>query len=186
MTPPENNPDSRGETFSRLLMAERRRVLGFIHALVQDRTAAEDVLQDVSAVLWTKFDGFEIGTDFGAWAMCVARFTVLNWRRKQAKLPVALSDETLQLLADDAVAALSAPEDERRAGLQECLRRLPERQRELIRAHYERDEDIARIAQAERRTKRSIYLRLEKIHTALLDCIQRRRWETGGNRGGAL
>lgn len=186
MTPSENRADSRGEMFSRLLMAERRRILGFIHALVQDRSAAEDVLQDVSAVLWTKFESFESGTDFGAWAMCVARFTVLNWRRKQAKLPVALADETLQLLADDAVAALSAPEDERRAGLQECLRRLPDRQRELIRAHYERDEDVARIAEAEGRTKRSIYLRLEKIHSALLDCIQQRRWAATVNPGGAL
>ena len=172
--------------FSRLLIAERKRILGFIFALVQDRTSAEDVLQDVSAVLWTKFETFEVGTDFGAWAMCVARFTVLNWRRKQQKVPVALSDETLQLLADDAVAALSAPEDERRAGLQECLRYLLPRQRELIRAHYERGEEVERIAQAERRTTRAVYLRLAKIHTALLNCIQHRRWESRVRSGGAV
>ncbi len=118
--------------------------------------------------------------------MCVARFTVLNRRRKQQKVPVALSDETLQLLADDAVAVLSAPEDERRTGLQECLRQLPARQRELIRAHYERDEEVERIAQVERRTARAIYLRLAKIHTALLDCIQHRRWKSRVRPEGAV
>ena len=53
----------------------------FIYSLVRGRHSSEDVLKDVSVVLWKKFDSFEIGTDFGAWAMCVARFTVLNWRR---------------------------------------------------------------------------------------------------------
>lgn len=183
MPPSEDQHESRGETFSRLLMAERRRILGFIQVLVQDRAAAEDVLQDVSAVLWTKFDQFEIGTDFAAWAMCVARLTVLNWRRKQAKLPVTLCDVTLRLLADEAVATLSVPDDERREGLQECLRRLPEAQRDLLRAHYERGEDVAAIAQAAQRTTRSIYLRLEKIHAALLDCLQHKRWL---NAGGTL
>ncbi len=173
--------ESRGEVFSRLLMAERRRILGFIQVLVQDRAAAEDVLQDVSALLWTKFDQFETGTDFAAWAMCVARLTVLNWRRKQSRLPMALGDETLRLLADEAVAALSVPDDERREGLQECLQALPDAQLELLRAHYDRGEDVARIAQAAQRTTRSIYLRLEKIHAALLDCMQHKRWlSTGG------
>ncbi len=179
--PASSDPhESRGETFSRLLMAERRRILGFIQVLVQDRAAAEDVLQDVSAVLWTKFDQFEIGTDFAAWAMCVARLTVLNWRRKQARLPLALGDETLLLLADEAVAALSVPDDERREALQECLSRLPETQRQLLRAHYERGEDVADIAQEAQRTARSIYLRLEKIHAALLDCMTHKRWLNAG------
>lgn len=163
-------------------MAERRRILGFIQVLVQDRAAAEDVLQDVSALLWTKFDKFEIGTDFAAWAMCVARLTVLNWRRKQARLPVTLGDDTLQLLADESVAVLSLPDDERCEALQECLRRLPETQRDLLRAHYERGENVTAIAQAEQRTARSIYLRLEKIHASLLDCMTHKRWlNAGGN-----
>jgi len=179
----EHQNESRGESFSRLLMAERRRILGFIQVLVQDRSAAEDVLQDVSAVLWTKFDQFELGTDFAAWAMCVARLTVLNWRRKQAKLPVNLCDETLRLLADEAVAALSVPDDERRESLQECLRRLSQNQRELLRAHYEHGEAVVSIARTAQRTTRSIYLRLEKIHAALLDCMQHKRWL---NAGGTL
>jgi len=178
-----DNHESKVEIFSRLLMADRRRILGFIRVLVQDHAAAEDVFQDVSAVLWAKFDQFEIGTDFAAWAMCVARLTVLNWRRKQTRLPVALRDETLHLLADEAVAALAVPDDERRAGLQACLRLLPEAQRELLRAHYERGEDVTSIAHSARRTTRSIYLRLEKIRAVLLDCLQQKRWL---NAGGAL
>lgn len=178
----EDMPDEKGEVFSRLLLSERKRILGFIHSLVQDRAAAEDVLQDVSVVLWKKFDSFEIGTDFGAWAMCVARLTVLNWRRKQKKVPVALSDETLQLLADDAVAQLSAPEDERRYSLKQCVQKLPKKERDLIRAYYEFGEEVASIAKREGRTARAIYLRLEKIHSLLLNCLQRDKLNPGGAR----
>jgi RNA polymerase sigma-70 factor (ECF subfamily) len=174
---PDPSKVNRGEEFSRLLVANQKRILGFIYTLVQDRHAAQDVLQDVSATLWRKFDDFELGTDFGAWAMCVSRSTVLNWRRKQQKLPVALADETLGFLADEAVAYLSVPEDERRMGLEECLGRLPAKQRELIKARYLQDRDVAKIAKSENSNVRSIYLRLEKIHSSLLDCIENKRWK---------
>lgn len=46
-------------------------------------------------VLWRKFDQFQEGTDFAVWAMSVARFCALNWRRKQARLPLPRDDEFL-------------------------------------------------------------------------------------------
>ena len=55
------------QAFSRLLVANQRRIYGFILTLVHDRSAAEDILQDVSALLWQKYDKFEPGTDFAAW-----------------------------------------------------------------------------------------------------------------------
>ena len=174
----ESSSINRGEEFSRLLVANQKRILGFIYTLVQDQHAAQDVLQDVSATLWRKFDDFELGTDFGAWAMCVSRFTVLNWRRKQQRLPVSLSDDTLEFLADEAVAVLSTSEDERQESLQKCLGRLPQKQHELVKARYLQDRDVSQIAKSQGRSVRTIYLRLEKIHGALLDCIENKRWQT--------
>jgi hypothetical protein len=42
---------------------------------------------------------------------------------------------------------------------------------------------VVSIARTAQRTTRSIYLRLEKIHAALLDCMQHKRWL---NAGGTL
>lgn len=172
----ETGGDERGELFTRLMMSERKRIFRFIYSLVHDRHSSEDVLQDVSVVLWKKFDSFEIGTDFGAWAMCVARFTVLNWRRRQKKLPIALSDDTLQLIADDAVAKLSTESSNRSVNLTECIHKLSDRQRSLLRARYELDQDVDAIAKKENRTARSIYFRLEKVHCLLLECLNRKSW----------
>ena len=152
-------------------MENRRRLQGFILALVHDVSATEDLLQEVSAVLWRKFDRFEEGTDFAAWAMAVARFQVLNWRRKQASLPLTLDEETLVLLADEAV-VVACEMDERSEALGVCLERLSERNSRLVTARYQEGRSTQEIAGAEECTARSIRHRLEKIHRFLLDCIE--------------
>ncbi|BCX46209.1 hypothetical protein HAHE_01170 [Haloferula helveola] len=159
--------------FSQLLIANRHRIYGFIFSLVHNHQGAEDLMQEVSMVLWRKFDQFEEGTDFAAWAMSVARFCSLNWRRKQAKLPLALDDEDLMRLADDAM-AVACEIDDRRDALQQCLPRLPQRCRKVVWARYQDEATVPEIAERNDLSVRSIYLLLEKAHGMLLDCIRER------------
>ena len=84
-------PDAlRNQTFSRLLTANHSRLRAFIYALVHDHHHTDDLMQEVAVVLWKRYDTFEEGTNFAAWAMKIARYTVLNWRRAQNKLPLLL------------------------------------------------------------------------------------------------
>ncbi|MEM1085987.1 MAG: sigma-70 family RNA polymerase sigma factor [Verrucomicrobiota bacterium] len=164
---------ARGELFSQLLITNRHRIYGFIYSLLHDHSSSEDLMQEVSMVLWRKFDQFEEGTDFTAWAMSVARFCALNWRRKKARLPLALDDEDLMKLADEAVAIGCGLED-RRDDLQHCLVKLPLKCREVLWQRYQRETPVADIAKGRRISVRSVYLLLEKAHGLLLDCINRR------------
>jgi hypothetical protein len=50
--PPSTHDDDQVQLFSRLLVANQRRLYGFILTLVHDRAAADDILQDVSSLLW--------------------------------------------------------------------------------------------------------------------------------------
>ena len=77
-----------GEKFTRLLVGIQPLLYGFILSLTHDRVAADDLMQETSAVMWRKFDQFQQGTNFGAWAMKIARFCVLEWRRQEARVPV--------------------------------------------------------------------------------------------------
>lgn len=165
--------DERGERYSRLLIANRRRIYGFIFTLVHDHAATEDVLQDVSATLWTKFDKFEPGTDFAAWAMSIARFKVLNWRRKQAKLPLNLDDVQFEQLADAAV-SVSFESETRRSALATCLAKLSDENRMLIRERYTRNRSVASIAAEADRSRVAIYKRMSHLQTSLLHCINER------------
>jgi len=165
-------PDTRnGEEFSRLLMANRNRIYGFIYSLIQNRPATEDILQDVSAILWQKFDQFEPGSNFAAWAMKVSRFTVLRWREKQTRLPLPLDEEELLKLADAAV-VVSFDDGLRREALHECMCQLAERHRLLLLARYFSKEPVAEIAERTRRSRRAIYKMLDRIRAVLLDCIR--------------
>lgn len=169
----DQSPEPSGELFSRLLVAHTHRIYGFIFALIHDHAAANDVLQEVSAVLWRKFDRFEPGTDFGAWAMSIARLAVFEWRRAQKNLPLQLDDEQLTLLADEAM-AVGCEFESRREALRCCLEKLAGRDRELIEARYHEGESVHAIADRIRRTRMAVYKRLDKLHALLLDCIDRR------------
>ena len=164
---------ARGELFSQLLIANRHRIYGFIYSLLHNHQGAEDLMQEVSMILWRKFDQFEEGTDFAAWAMSVARFCALNWRRKQARLPLVLEDEDLMKLADEAV-AVGCEFENRRDHLQHCLGSLPQRCRKVIWSRYQEEIPVKEIAAEQSISIRSVYLLLEKAHAILLDCICQR------------
>lgn len=168
---PMNDPN--GERFTRLIVSHRPRIYGFIFSLVHDSVAAEDILQDVSAVLWRKFDQFEEGTNFNAWALKIARLSVLEWRRKQAKLPLPLETETLQALAEQSL-ELCEDYDDMREALRHCMGNLTPRQRELIRARYFDDEPVQSIAGRWKRTRMAVYKALRKTHEFLLECVEAR------------
>ncbi len=165
--------DEQVEQFSRLLVANQRRIYGFILSLVHDRAATNDILQEVSAVLWRKFERFEPGTDFAAWAMSVARLNIFEWRRAQKYVPLPLDDDQFTRLADEAV-AVSCEYEARREALAKCMQTLPASDRELILARYFQGDPVTRIAGRLERTRMAIYKRLNRIHCALLDCIQTR------------
>ncbi len=67
-----------GEVFTRLLLQNPERVAGLIFSLVPRGTAAADVLPETCAVMWRKFGEFSPGTNFGAWALRIARFQVMS------------------------------------------------------------------------------------------------------------
>lgn len=168
--PRSTHDDEQVQLFSRLLVANQRRLYGFILTLVHDRAAAEDILQDVSSLLWQKFDKFEPGTDFAAWGMAVSRLTILNWRRKQKKVPLPLDDQQFALLADEAV-AVSCQHESRQAALHDCLQNVDAAGRELLSSRFEMSRSVSLIAEQLGRSRVAVYKRLNRIQSLLLDCI---------------
>jgi RNA polymerase sigma-70 factor (ECF subfamily) len=162
----------REERFLQLFLAHERRIFGFLLALVPVWSDAEDLLQETSVVMWRKLDEFQPGTDFGAWALSVARYQVLSYRKKQRRERVLFSDETLELLADQ-MAELSQDADARRDALEHCLRRLNPRDRELIQLRYHPGASTQGVAEGIGRSIQAVYKSLNKIHGQLLLCIRR-------------
>jgi RNA polymerase sigma-70 factor (ECF subfamily) len=163
---------AREERFLQLFLAHERRIFGFLLALVPAWSDAEDLLQESSVVMWRKLDEFEPGTDFAAWALSIARYQVLSYRKKQRRERVFFSERTLEMLADQ-MAALGRSEDARRDALEHCIARLNTRDRELVRLRYVSGATTQGVADSLGRSVQAVYKALNKIHEQLLMCIRR-------------
>ncbi len=156
--------------FLRLWTRHQHRILAYIFTLVPNRADAEDLWQESSVILWEKFDQFEPDTDFAAWACRVAFLKVCNHRKRFARSKLLLSDDLLQTVAQRAV-ELAPQLDYRRKALDECLKRLEQRDRQLILARYEPGASVQRAASASGRTLQAAYKALYRIRRALFDCV---------------
>jgi RNA polymerase sigma-70 factor, ECF subfamily len=156
--------------FLRLYTKHQHRILAYRYTLVPNRADAEDLFQETAVLLWEKFDQFEPGSDFVAWACRVAFLKASNHRKRLARSKLLFSDDVLAAVAERAIEL--APElDDRRQALQECLRRLEDRDRRMIVARYEPDGNAQRAASASGRTIQAAYKALYRIRKALFDCV---------------
>lgn len=157
--------------FVRLLTRHSSEIYGFILMLSVNRSDAEDVFQETSVVLWQKFDIYESGTDFRAWACRIAFFTVQSFRRKRGRMRM-LSDDAFEAVAADALAMIEE-KDMRGEALAECLEKLNERDRRLLEQKYFGKMTTAQLAEQSSQSTHAIYRALTRIHTQLLNCMKR-------------
>jgi RNA polymerase sigma-70 factor (ECF subfamily) len=162
----------REEQFLELFLAHDRRIHGFILALVPNWSDADDLLQETSAVLWRRLDEFEPGTDFAAWAMSIARYQILNYRRRERSRGKCFSDRAFDALAEQATST-AASADARRDALEDCLAKLSDRERELVRLRYQPGATTREVADRLGRPLKSVYKTLNRVHEALLLCVRR-------------
>ena len=170
--PPAPPAPDREERFVRLLQAHERRLRAYIFSLVPNWSDADDLLQETAAVIWRKFDQFEDGTNFLAWAMSVARNEVLNHRRRQAGRPIGFCEATFELLAREAATAVEGS-DARRDALEGCLAKLGPRDRELVHLRYQPGANTRQVADQVGRAPKAVYKTLNRIHLLLLECVRK-------------
>lgn len=164
----------REERFLQLFLAHQRQLLQFLVALVPDWSDAEDLLQETSIAIWRNLDQFEPGTDFGAWTRHIARYEVLNFRRKRGRSRVIFSDATVERLAADLAASAMGPHgDARRDALEGCLAKLSAREAELIRLRYQAGASTQAVAGRLGQSVQAVYRSLNKVHGLLLRCVRR-------------
>ncbi|MEM0896451.1 MAG: sigma-70 family RNA polymerase sigma factor [Verrucomicrobiota bacterium] len=180
----DSTPIDQGERFTRLYASHQRRIHGLVYVLTQDRGVAEDLQQEVAARLWRKFDTFEEGTDFAAWAFAIARFVVMEWRRSSQRVPLPLEEEELHALTDT-YADYSQPLSSIHVYLDECLTKATDAQRRLLNEHFVHGFKILEIAARWQRDRRSIHRLLKKTKDQLLQCIEEARAK-GAQEGRAV
>ncbi len=176
MSEPDANPVpehiQRGQEFMHLYVANERRIYGFIFTLIHDWSATEDILQETAQIMWSKFGQFQLGTDFVAWALRIARYQVMDyWKRQDSK--TSFDRKLLEKLAQQAQDHIGKRDDRRHEALKRCLQKLTERDRHLIELRYALDTTIQSIADRLGWHSKSVYRSLKRIRWQLFQCVRR-------------
>ena len=153
------------------LIACQDRLYAFILALVGNEAAAEDVLQETNLAATQRLVEASGISDFTAWLFGVARHQVNDYRRRQARERLLFDDDLLNLLAEEAPAAIS-DFNVRQQALRSCLAKLPNEQRDLILRRYGPGASVQGLASELKRTVGVVSQTLYRIRRALLACIE--------------
>jgi RNA polymerase sigma-70 factor (ECF subfamily) len=167
------------EAFLKLFSRDRYRVYSYIYSLVPHHNDAEDLFQQCSVLLWRKFSQFDRSKSFLAWAYGVAHNEVRNFMRSPHRNSLQLRDELLGQLAEDRLAEMEIA-SHRLDALRECMKRLGFREQELVQAAYGHEDSLKKYAEATGQVIQTLYNRLGKIRRTLLECVERRLMNIGG------
>ena len=166
----KQNLDNKG-SFVELYSSNYNRIKHTILSLVPNVNEAEDIMQETSRIMWEKFDQFEVGTNFVAWAITIARFQILKYRSKYSS-KVNFEPEIIDLLIEDAKKPLE--EDQRRLNaLRKCLKKLELKDQKLIRSRFELNKTAKELSQENGVAMNTIYRNQSRILSLLFGCIRR-------------
>lgn len=159
--------------FVRLLTQNERRVYGYILKMVVDWNDADEILQETNVRLWEEFDRFQLGTDFAAWAIRVAHYQVLTWRKRRDRSRLVFSEEALEALAEEQP-TVNEIDGSRQAALAECLKHLSAVNRDLLTRCYSGAGTIRDVARSLGRSTAAVYKMLQRVRLSLHKCVEQR------------
>jgi len=169
----ESSTDKDAE-FVSLLTGLQATIGLFVRGLMPDIQHAEEIVQETNARIWAKRQEFTSGTNFKAWALTIARFEVLSYRKRQARNSrIRFSDELENMIAVE-VAEFQDDTLARHDALKECLSSLTPKSREILNVRYGTQEKLAEFAERIGRSLGGIKVALTRIRSQLEGCIERR------------
>jgi RNA polymerase sigma-70 factor (ECF subfamily) len=162
-----------GAHFVQLYSAYESRLRGYVQSLIPKWSDADDVLQRSNLVLWKKFDKYEPGSNFFAWACQIVRLEVLKFRESAARDKMVFTEAFLDAV-DQHTIRRSDELQTRIDLLQQCVAKLSPDHQELLRLCYDEQRTIVSVAEQLNRKVDGVYKALSRIHLALYGCVSRR------------
>jgi RNA polymerase sigma-70 factor (ECF subfamily) len=168
------------EAFAGLVRLFQESVWRIAAAMLRDRDATENLVQQVFVDAYLHLDQYEVGTDFGAWIRTVARNrlrkelrTAAREDRRLARFRERLA-ERLQAEASDC----TDDSDAYIAALRGCRQLLTTRDAELLKLRYESGMSFEAIAAMQDQTPEAVQRMISRIRFRLRDCIQNKLTNT--------
>jgi RNA polymerase sigma-70 factor (ECF subfamily) len=164
------------EAFAGLVRLFQESVWRIAAAILRDRDATENLVQQVFVDAYLHLDQYEPGTDFGAWIRTVAR----NRLRKELRT-AAREDRRLAQFRERLAERLRAEAGDRHddsdvymAALRGCREQLPPRDAAVLKMRYETGLSFEAIAAEQGQTPEAVQRSISRIRFRLRDCIRQK------------
>lgn len=161
------------EQFAALWAGSQSTVSAFIRTLVPDYQQADEVMQRVAVTLVRKYEQYDANRSFAAWAIGVAKFEVLYFRRERATDRHLFGDDIVEQIASR-YEMLAEEVDPLRDALKHCLDKLEGRSQQVVELRYKRGLSSAAIAVEMELSSGAVRMLLCRVRDALRRCIKRR------------
>lgn len=168
------------QAFAGLVRMYQETVWRIAAALLRDRHATENLVQQVFVDAYFHLDQYARGTDFGAWIRTVAR----NRLRKELRT-AGREDRRLatyrERLAERIKAEAGGTRDDSDAyvaALRDCRQALTPRDAAIVRLRYEKGLSFEAIAETQGQSPEAVQRMLSRIRFRLRDCIRHKLNET--------
>lgn len=167
--------DGEAAAFDALVLATQQDLRVYLAARAHAVELVDAVLQDTYIRAHAILDSHQTGRPVLPWLRGIARNCLREELRRRTRHQRRFASAGAQidaLLAENAEASPSEDvADRRSARLAHCLSRLPAPSRRLLHQYYVEDEPLTRLAQRFRRKASALASLLQRIRTALRDCL---------------
>jgi RNA polymerase sigma-70 factor (ECF subfamily) len=145
----------------------------FIHTLVTNVHDAEEVLQRVAVTLVRKYEQYDAGRPFIAWAMGFAKLEVMKYLRERGHQRLVFDNALVEQIAER---YQSTSRDDWAVSqfIEECVAELDERARRAIQLRYQGDLRTAQIAREMQLTDGAVRTLLSRARSVLRQCLEAR------------
>ncbi len=145
----------------------------FAALMLRDRSAAEDVTQDVFVTAYQLLDKYDMDQPFRPWLMGIARNVLRNEMRRRTRQDARM-ESYAQFLEVTSIASSSADHSALADALRRCRETLTEVAAEAIRWRYDEGLSVATVAAKLQRSRTATQQLLYRTRIALRECVETR------------
>lgn len=158
--------------FSKLWAKAYPAVSIYVTSLVQDYHSVEDIIGRISEILIEKIDQYDKERPFDVWAIGVARYEVLRYRRDKARDRLLFDEELLDDLGERCC-KVSREMSSRQWGLQQCLKKITGRASQALDLRYGENLRHEAIARRLGMQAGAVRILLHRTRETLRHCVDR-------------
>ncbi|WDE95342.1 sigma-70 family RNA polymerase sigma factor [Lentisphaera profundi] len=150
----------------------QQQLLMYIRSLLPNLSDADDLLQEVAATAWNKFESFDNSKgEFKSWLFGIARNKVMHSKRRFLRAQNLLNEVQMQKAEEHFSTRKVNDLDERQNALQSCIEKLSHDQKQLLIARYHEKKKSYELGAILNRSAEQIRIQLFRLRKVLKSCV---------------